>query len=140
MNWLYRCPNCRTLLSVPLADRSSRYSCSACTAPHIPPTPAQDHDAYVDTHDWPLEMEQAVVSLRGRLCTVPGCLRIAETLDHRVPWSKGGPTSVKNLWPMCHAHNTDKSDNHYETWLVSLQNSHVLRSSLISALAKRWSS
>ena len=38
-------------------------------------------------------------------CSYPGCPRIADTLDHIVPVSRGGTNVRENLRPMCHVHN-----------------------------------
>lgn len=80
--------------------------------------PSQQYDAYVDTHEWPKEMEAVVVALRRRICTAPGCAKAYETLDHRIPWSKGGPTSVANLFPMCTQHNLEKGNTDYAKWVM----------------------
>ncbi len=44
---------------------------------------------------------------RHRRCVFPGCrMPAAECdLDHRIPWSETGPTSVENLAPLCPRHN-----------------------------------
>src|SRR5262249_29762625 len=94
------------------------------------PGPAEQREAYVDSHEWPAEMEEIVRRIRGNRCTVPGCTRYADTLDHRIPWSRGGPTSVANLWPMCSQHNESKADTDYDVWLAAerrRQASHLLR-------------
>jgi hypothetical protein len=49
---------------------------------------------------------------------VPGCRRPAQTLDHRVPFSGGGTTSVINLFPMCNEHNESKGNTPYEVWIA----------------------
>lgn len=100
--------------------RDKLYSCNNCNRSHHPPSPDEQHDAYVDTHEWPVEMEEAVYRLKGTKCTVPGCDKDAETLDHRVAWSKDGRTSVENLFPMCEEHNNSKKDSDYQTWLYTL--------------------
>jgi len=43
------------------------------------------------------------VEARDRMCVFPGCRMPAAAcdLDHRVPWSEHGPTSVDNLVPLC---------------------------------------
>jgi hypothetical protein len=66
-------------------------------------------------------MENAVIKLRGTKCTVPGCGKDYETLDHREPYSDIGKTSVENLFPMCRAHNDLKGDENYFLWLLSIK-------------------
>lgn len=117
MKWNYRCPNCNVWGNVLWAKRTESFTCHSCDTLHVPPGPAKQHDAYVDTRDWPNKMEDAVVALRGGKCTVPGCPEDYETLDHRVAWANGGKTRVNNLYPMCIAHNQSKGDSDYNTWL-----------------------
>lgn len=119
MNWNYACPRCRSWLSVPWRSRLDIFECPSCTARHQPPTPGAFPTGFVDTHNWPEEVERVVVFLRGNRCTVPGCLSFADTLDHRVPWSRGGRTSVSNLHPICEFHNRSKADADYPTWLAN---------------------
>jgi hypothetical protein len=44
-----------------------------------------------------------VVEARHPTCVFPGCRMPARAcdLDHRIPWSHGGPTSVHHLAPLC---------------------------------------
>ena len=121
MKWCYRCPKCNEWGCVDWEKREKSFSCHACKQSHVPPTPSQDHQAYVDTHDWPEEMEAVVVALKGKKCTVPNCPRNYDTLDHRIPYSKGGKTSVSNLYPMCNLHNESKGDSDYYQWLQTLK-------------------
>jgi len=120
MKWHYDCPNCVSESRCDWQGRTGDRPCGSCKVPYSPPSPASDGAAYVDTHEWPVEMEQAVHASRGRKCTVPGCSRDADTLDHHVPHAKGGRTSVNNLFPMCQPHNQSKGDQDYAIWLVSL--------------------
>lgn len=120
MNWHYRCPKCSAWGYVKWEEREKSYTCHGCKHSHYPPSPSVQHDAYVDTHEWPLEMEQNVYSIKGTKCTVPGCSKRAGTLDHRIAWSKGGNTSVDNLFPMCEEHNNSKGDSDYQPWLYTL--------------------
>ncbi|MBI5645603.1 MAG: HNH endonuclease [Ignavibacteriae bacterium] len=85
------------------------------------PSPFSNPSAYVDTHNWPADMEAAVIKTKGNTCVVSGCGVRYETLDHIVPWSKGGRTSVENLQPMCNAHNSSKGDTDYPVWLAAEQ-------------------
>jgi len=118
MKYWYKCPLCSVWGSVPWANRTKTFTCHACKRGHKPPTPRAQPSAYVDTHAWPDEMEQNVVASKGTTCTVPGCRKRYETLDHRVPYSKDGRTSVANLYPMCIQHNLEKGDKDYESWLA----------------------
>lgn len=45
-------------------------------------------------------------------CIFPGCRMPARAsdLDHRVPWSRGGPTTVSNLAPLCRHHHMLKDN------------------------------
>lgn len=115
----YRCLKCNKWRTIEWANREKILGCPDTKQDYVPPTPGQQNDAYVDTREWPNEMEQVVVSNKGRNCTVPGCNKAYETLDHRLAWSKGGKTSVKNLFPMCTVHNESKGDTAYYVWLVN---------------------
>ena len=118
MIWNYQCPHCREWRQVDWEKRGKEHCCHRTGKPYLPPSPADQHGAWVDTHDWPLEIERVVVYIKGSSCTVPGCTRPAETLDHRIAYSRGGLTSIGNLFPMCHAHNQRKGDSDYEQWLL----------------------
>ena len=120
MEWNYRCPLCNRWRQINWLDRFDARNCDKKDTYYLPPGPLEQHDAYVDTHAWPDEMEQAVLTLKGFNCCVPGCYKVFETLDHRVPFSKGGKTSVNNLFPMCEEHNKSKGDSDYSTWLNSM--------------------
>lgn len=63
-------------------------------------------------------MEQVVIETKGTTCTVPKCNKHYETLDHRLPFSKNGRTSVENLFPMCNEHNQSKGDTDYNVWAI----------------------
>jgi 5-methylcytosine-specific restriction endonuclease McrA len=89
--------------------------------------PAEDHAAFLDCREYPPEMIEVVLGLRGCDCTVPGCLCPAEVLDHRVPFARGGRTSVENLYPMCDAHNSSKGDQDYCAWLGVRLRQQLLR-------------
>ena len=65
----------------------------------------------------PQTLRDFVFACKGTQCTVPGCIRFADTLDHRVPVSNGGPTSYENLYPMCFMHNTMKGALYYGEFL-----------------------
>jgi 5-methylcytosine-specific restriction endonuclease McrA len=117
MKWKYRCPKCGEWRNaVDWEERGSGRECGACQATYVVPRPNEQPQAFVDTHHWPQEMENAVVAAKGRKCTAFGCTAAAQTLDHRVPFSKGGRTSVANLFPMCNACNQEKSDTPFAVW------------------------
>lgn len=120
MKWNYICPKCKDWRHVEWADRESKHNCHKTKESYIPPTPAQQTSAYVDTHDWPKEMEKIVVTNKGNKCTVPGCKKNYETLDHRLAYSNDGKTSVDNLFPMCIEHNQSKNNSDYKTWLATI--------------------
>ncbi|HNT26545.1 MAG TPA: HNH endonuclease signature motif containing protein [bacterium] len=118
MNYFYRCPDCRKGISVEWRTRREEIPCPHCKKRHVPPTPREQLEAYVDQREWPQEMEDTVRALKGDLCTVPGCTNHADTLDHRVPWGERGKTSVWNLYPMCREHNESKGDRDYYEWVA----------------------
>lgn len=135
MIYNYICPGCGWWRIVGWRERAERRKCHLTGRLYVPPSPTYQHYAFVDSHEWPLEMEVAALAARGKSCTVPGCFRLASTLDHRIPWSKGGVTSVLNLHPMCEQHNLAKGDLPYDFWLATRPDSPThLRSLLLEAL------
>jgi len=69
-------------------------------------------DVSVNTRLFPRWMKDvALIQTRGN-CTEPGCDAPFHWLqgDHRIPRSKGGPTSLDNLDPLCKPANLIKSD------------------------------
>lgn len=44
-----------------------------------------------------------------RVCNGQPCKRIATTVDHRTPVSRGGTNNASNLQSMCHQCNTSKA-------------------------------
>ncbi|MFZ1081522.1 MAG: HNH endonuclease signature motif containing protein [Candidatus Kryptoniota bacterium] len=118
MNWFYICPHCKEWRSIRWEERQKSYYCKEKKMNYIPPTPAEQTSAYVDTQEWPMEIEEVVVATKGRKCIVPGCKSDYQTLDHRIPYSKKGHTSVDNLFPMCTEHHKLKGDTDYERWLM----------------------
>jgi hypothetical protein len=57
----------------------------------------------------PTSRQRRHVEARHRSCVFPGCRMPAVDcdLDHRRPWAHGGPTTTRNLAPLCrHNHNT----------------------------------
>jgi hypothetical protein len=108
MNWHYRCPLCKTWRYVKWEVVGSRVLCHLKNVEYTVPGPAQQPDAYVDTHEWPVAMAREVIRRKGQKCQ--GCGKPWETLDHIVPFSRGGKTRVSNLQPMCNACNRSKGD------------------------------
>ena len=99
---------------------------------HVPPSPAFDATAWVETRDAPNEMARAAFLLHGRVrggrhvCTAEGCTREATVLDHRVPFdghsdpaANPGKTCVENLYPTCSEHDRSKDEEGYEEWTTS---------------------
>lgn len=122
MKWNYRCLICNDWRNIKWEDRKKTHKCHKNGKSYVVPIPNDQHDAYVNTHNWPKEMEDAVIKGKEKICTVPGCNKNYETLDHRIPYSMSGNTSVENLFPMCNNHNKSKGDKDYETWLQSKGN------------------
>jgi len=118
MIWNYNCPECGQSTQVNWEWIEKEVVCGSCGATHYPPTPHEDHYAYVDTEQYPSQIAEAVASLRGTVCAVPGCYRECTTLVHRKPSKLGGRTSVDNLLPMCQRHAESKGDRNYDEWLA----------------------
>ena len=51
----------------------------------------------------PTTSMRRVVEARHRTCIFPGCRMPARScdLDHRIPWARGGPTTIHHLAPLC---------------------------------------
>jgi 5-methylcytosine-specific restriction endonuclease McrA len=118
MIWNYKCPICGQWRSCNWEDRNNGKECHQYQRNYDVPTPAYQIDAFVDTHNWPVDMENAVVNLKGNKCTAPSCNKDYETLDHRIPYSNGGKTNVDNLFPMCNDCNQSKGDKNYLQWTL----------------------
>lgn len=118
MFWNYSCPECNKPTSVDWSGREAEATCRRCAKSHYPPTPHEDHYAYVDELKWPPELEEAVISLRGTVCAVPGCFGEHTTLVFRVPISAGGQTSVDNLMPVCARHSVSKGERAWDEWIA----------------------
>ncbi len=121
MMWHYNCPECGRETSVTWEWLEKELVCPSCGANHYPPTPHEDHYAYVDTPSWPPEIEEAVTALRGTVCAVPSCYHERATLVHRRPLTLGGRTSVDNLVPMCARHAESKGERDYDEWLCEVR-------------------
>ena len=128
MKWNYQCPRCGEWRLIEWDDRDKQHKCHRSGQAYTPPTPQQQPIAYVDTHNWPDEMEDAVVDLKGDICNAPGCQTKYQTLDHHVPHSKSGRTSVENLNPMCKKHNQEKSDKSPKKWNFDFLMDEILKS------------
>jgi len=120
MFWNYDCPECGRPTSVDWSQRETETNCRRCARPHYPPTPHENHYAYVDEMKWPPEMEEAVVSIRGAICAVPGCYGEHATLIFRKPAETGGSTSVENLMPACARHAATRGSQPWEEWLAQV--------------------
>lgn len=79
--------------------------------------PITGHVLAVDTRDAPLSMRK-FLRARDQTCRFPGCSRPAHQseLDHTVPWSSGGKTSVDNLKHVCVRHHTQKHQKPWRSW------------------------
>jgi hypothetical protein len=118
MIWHYHCPQCGRAREVSWDDISHEVACPDCSSAHYPPTPGQDHAAYVGGENWPQQMTDEVIALRGSACVVPGCYREHTTLVPRLPFAKGGRVSVENLAPACAQHASTRGDGDYDEWLA----------------------
>jgi hypothetical protein len=118
MVWHYHCPQCGRALETPWDDIALEVTCPDCNAAHYAPTPSEDHAAHVGEESWPQEMEDVVVALRGSACVVPGCYREHTTLVPRLPYTKGGRSSVENLVPACAEHAAARGEGDYGEWLA----------------------
>lgn len=120
MLWCYHCPSCGQELHVDWDFHREETSCVHCRTSHYPPTPREDHLAYFSGDKWPPEMTDAVISLRGTTCAVPGCFQNYSALSHRRALTEGGRTSVENLIPLCAEHARLKGLRNYDEWLKDL--------------------
>jgi hypothetical protein len=120
MLWNYDCPECHKPTSVDWTQREAEAVCRRCARVHYPPTPHEDHYGYVDDAKWPPEMEEAVLSVRGAICAVPGCYGEHTTLVLRQPASSGGRTSVDNLRPVCERHAASKGNRPWDEWMAEV--------------------
>lgn len=118
MIWHYRCPQCANAREAAWDDITHEMVCPDCGSAHYPPTPGQDHAAFVDGESWPSEMEDEVVAQHGSACAVPGCYREHTTLVPRLPYAKGGRSSVENLMPACAEHASSRGQGEYNEWLA----------------------
>jgi hypothetical protein len=117
MQWNYSCPECQKPTSCEWSRREAEAVCRRCAKVHYPPTPHEDHYAFVDAVQWPPEMEEAVISIRGAICAVPGCYGEHTTMVFRKPPSTGGQTAVENLVPVCARHAASKGNRQWDEWI-----------------------
>ena len=130
MTWHYRCPDCGHRVQVEWSRMQEEKRCPTCNKTHFPPTPGEDHNAYVATDRIPDDMRAAVVSLRGTTGSIPGCFHEYTDLVHKIPSSKGGQTCVENLLPMCHEHARSKGQSTLlgllnNGWIASWRNGKI---------------
>jgi hypothetical protein len=118
MNWHYHCPQCGNAREVAWDEITHEVVCPDCKAAHYAPTPGQDHSAFFGGETWPPELEEEVLAVHGSACAVPGCYREHATLVPRVPYLKGGRSSVDNLRPACREHAAARGQGEYSEWLA----------------------
>jgi len=122
MRYHSACPNpsCGAPLVREWVDYTKIIECPVCRVAGPAPDPRVQHDAWVDEPGPPDELSDAAYEVHGLEdggCTVPGCTRRADVLDHREAFANGGRTCVSNLYPMCSEHNASKGDTDYGEWL-----------------------
>ena len=66
MKWNYKCSNCYIWSSIEWNDIDNTFECHSCKKSHKPPRPENQFDAFVDTHEWPSEMETTVINIKGK--------------------------------------------------------------------------
>lgn len=120
MDWHYKCPNCGSSVKTEWEKARHEVVCPHCRHRHFPPTPSEDHTAYVGSDRWPKDIEEVVLALRGTSCSVRECFREHTTLVHRRSATKGGHTSVDNLLPMCAHHAREMGLEDYDDWIKTL--------------------
>ena len=83
------------------------------------------------------EEKEYILSKTGGRCAHCGKKLTIKTMekDHSIPWSKGGPSDVENIVPLCRECNKEKADRvlepiYYMKYLHLLQNKkHIVHSS-----------
>ncbi len=58
-----------------------------------------------------LDQRQARIDYYGGMCSVKGCGKAYEHIDHAIPLVAGGTNWPSNLYPMCQYHNLSKSSH-----------------------------
>jgi len=107
-------------MAVEWLKHKEKTNCRHCRSKHYPPTPDEDHFAYISGIKWPLELEQIVVARKGAFCSAPNCFQPYQTLTLRQPFSRGGKLSFDNLIPVCTYHARGKWEQTYEEWVKAL--------------------
>jgi len=118
MKWYFKCPECAGKLNTEWDRNGKQGQCPYCHKDIRIPTPSDQHDAYVDQHDWPQAMEDEVYKTKRTSCVISGCRNREMSLDHITAWDNGGKTSVENLQPMCKKHNSSKGNTRIGLWLA----------------------
>ncbi|GAB3276054.1 HNH endonuclease signature motif containing protein [Microbacterium lacusdiani] len=77
-------------------------------------------------HRTPTAAQRRYLLARDGTCRVPGCATKAKhcDIDHTIPWSKDGPTSVDNTAHLCEPHHMMK---HHSPWGVDQVGRGILR-------------
>ncbi|WP_329111956.1 HNH endonuclease [Streptomyces sp. NBC_01353] len=60
-----------------------------------------------------------VLEANGGECTY--CLKPSQTMDHVIPWARGGLDGLANLVPACDSCNLKKGDKTPPAWWISMQ-------------------
>lgn len=120
MRYGFQCSQCQDWHNIAWSRINQQFKCPNTNVALPPPRPGQQSAAYVNDVDWPPEMEEAVLELRGVDCCFPGCNRHYETLDHIRPLAYGGRTSAQNLLPVCESHARSKTDPEWVKVLARL--------------------
>jgi hypothetical protein len=113
--WYYACSICDRWQIASWSQRGEYRRCFGCGWVHCSPQAREQPHAFVEGHDVPDAMREAVFAYKGRECSVPNCERAAEQCDHRDP---NGQTSFFNLYPMCGHHNASKGNQDFLAWWV----------------------
>jgi hypothetical protein len=121
MHWHYNCPQCEKPCVAEWEELGLQAQCDVCGNVHYPPTPHEDRFAWLESDRWTQEMEEAVLTIRGTICGVPGCYHEHETMGLRVPLSKEGRISVDNLMPLCNAHAATRGEGDWNEWLAEVR-------------------
>jgi 5-methylcytosine-specific restriction endonuclease McrA len=79
----------------------------------------KDENRFFNVH----QKEQVWEKSRQKKCSYPGCEKVLiwqnATIDHKIPWSLGGPTDVSNAQLMCKQHNSMKRDKEFTRYFIS---------------------
>jgi uncharacterized protein with ParB-like and HNH nuclease domain len=79
----------------------------------------KDKNRFFSVH----QKEQVFEKSKDKRCLYPGCPKVLTwenaTIDHKIPWSLGGPTDVSNAQLMCKYHNSMKKDKKFSRYFIS---------------------